>query len=38
MDYSYYYYCRFIEDIQDFEQFMHHMWTLQSCKFRSDKR
>lgn len=38
MDYSFYYFCRFIEDIQDFEQFFHHMWALQSCKFRSAKR
>ncbi len=37
-DFSFYYYCRFLEDIEDFEQFYHHLWTLKSCKFRSAKR
>jgi len=38
MSYSYYYRCRFIEDIQDFEQFMRRLWTLGACKFRSVKQ
>ena len=37
-DFSFYYFCRFLEDLEDFEQFYHHLWTLKSCKFRSAKR
>jgi len=33
--FSYAFQCRFDDDIQDFEQFMQNLWTLQSLKFRS---
>ena len=33
----FYYLCRFIEDVKDFEQFMHNLWTVKSFKFRSVK-
>jgi len=36
-DFSYYFYCRFLEDGADFEQFMHNLWLLRSLKFRSVK-
>lgn len=36
-DYSFFYLCRFIEDQQDYEQFMYNLWTLKTCKFRSVK-
>lgn len=35
--FGYYYLCRFLENIQDFENFFHHMWTVRSLKFRSSK-
>jgi uncharacterized protein (TIGR02217 family) len=34
-DFSYFYYCRFIEDVIDLEEFMTGRWTLKSLKFRS---
>lgn len=37
IDFAFYYLCRFIEDTQDYEQFMRNMWTLKACKFRSTK-
>jgi len=37
MDFSFYYRCRFLEDVVDFEQFMYNLWTLRSLKFRSVK-
>ncbi len=37
-DYTFFYLCRFMEDIIDYEQFFRNMWTLKSCKFRSTKR
>lgn len=37
LDFSYYYFCRFIEDIMDFDQFYHNLWALRSFKFRSVK-
>jgi hypothetical protein len=35
MTFTYYYLCRFVEDKQDFEEFMQDRWTLKSLKFRS---
>jgi len=32
---KYYYVCRFLEDIQDYEEFMHRLYTLQECTFKS---
>ena len=37
MDFFFYYFCRFIEDVQDYEQFMHNLWTIKAIKFRSVK-
>jgi hypothetical protein len=37
IDFSFYYLCRFLEDTQDYEQFMKNLWTLKSLKFRSIK-
>lgn len=34
-DFYFYYKCRFIEDIVDFEQFLHNRWRIASLKFRS---
>lgn len=36
-DFSYYFYCRFLEDGADFEQFMHNLWSLRTLRFRSVK-
>ncbi|HVB89244.1 MAG TPA: DUF2460 domain-containing protein [Beijerinckiaceae bacterium] len=33
--FSYAFQCRFLEDTQDFEQFMQNLWSLKSLKFRS---
>jgi uncharacterized protein (TIGR02217 family) len=38
MDFFFYYFCRWLEDIQDYEQFFQHLWEYKSCKFRSTKR
>ena len=38
MDFFYYYFCRWLEDVQDFEQFYQHLWEFKSCVFRSAKR
>lgn len=38
MDFSFYYLCRFLEDVQDFEQFYYHLWQLKTLKFRSVKQ
>lgn len=38
MDFFFFYFCRFLEDISDYEQFVHHLWQMQSLKFRSAKR
>ena len=32
---SYAFQCRFDDDVEDFEQFMQNLWTVQSLKFRS---
>lgn len=32
---KYYYVCRFLEDVQDFEEFMYRLYTLQECNFKS---
>lgn len=37
MDFFFYYFCRFLEDVQDFEQFMRDLWTMRTLKFRSVK-
>lgn len=37
MDFSFYYRCRFMDDIEDFEQFFKNIWSLQTLKFRSVK-
>jgi hypothetical protein len=34
-DFTYYFVCRFLDDVHDYEEFMYQMHTLQSCKFRS---
>lgn len=36
--FEFFYWCRFIEDLQDYEQYYRRMWSLAACKFRSDKR
>jgi uncharacterized protein (TIGR02217 family) len=36
-DFSYAFVCRFLDDQNDFEEFMSGLWTLQSLKFRSVK-
>lgn len=36
-DYRYYFVCRFDEDVAEYENFMHQLWQLQSCKFTSVK-
>ena len=36
-DYSHYYLCRFIDDVQEFQQMMAGIWTMSSFKFRSVK-
>jgi hypothetical protein len=33
--FSYAFVCRFLEDVQDFEEFMQNLWALESLKFRS---
>lgn len=33
----YYYRCRFTEDIQDYNQFMHNLWEYRSCRIRTVK-
>lgn len=38
MDFFFYYLCRFIEDIEDFEQFYTNLWALKALKFRSVKQ
>ena len=35
--FSFFYLCRFIEDQQDYEQFMFNLWKMNSLKFRSVK-
>jgi len=35
MDFKFYYICRFLEDTQDYEQFMYNLWTLESMTFIS---
>lgn len=37
-DFSYFFLCRFIEDMIDFEQFLKNRWKLRICKFRSVKQ
>ena len=37
MDYYFYYFCRFLNDITDFEQFYANLWMMKSFKFRSVK-
>lgn len=34
-DFTYYFVCRFIDDVHDYEEFMYQLHTLQSCKIRS---
>lgn len=34
-DLTYYFVCRFLEDMHDYEEFMYRLHTLQSCKIRS---
>ncbi len=34
-DFSYYFVCRFLADMHDYEEFMYQLHTLQSCKIRS---
>lgn len=34
-DYVYYFVCRFLDDVHDYEEFLHRLHTLKSCKFRS---
>jgi hypothetical protein len=36
-DFSYAFVCRFLDDVEDFEEFMSGLWTVQSLKFRSVK-
>lgn len=36
-DFFFYYFCRFVEDVTDFSQFLHNLWSLQTLKFRSVK-
>lgn len=35
-DYKYYFVCRFMDDLADFEQFMYKLWTLETLEFQSD--
>lgn len=37
IDFTFYYLCRFIEDMHDYSEFMKNLWELKSCKFRSVK-
>lgn len=37
ISYQYFYYCEFLDDLEDFEEFMRNFHTLQSLKFRSTK-
>lgn len=37
MDFYFYYFCRFLNDIVDFEQFYANLWMMKSFKFRSVK-
>lgn len=34
-DFVYYFVCRFLDDVHDYEEFMFRLHTLKSCKFRS---
>jgi uncharacterized protein (TIGR02217 family) len=34
-DFSYYFVCRFLDDVQDYEEFLYQLHTLKSCKFRT---
>jgi uncharacterized protein (TIGR02217 family) len=34
-DFSYYFVCRFLDDVQDYEEMMYQIHTLKSCKFRT---
>jgi hypothetical protein len=34
-DFSYYFVCRFLDDVHDYEEFMYQIHKLGSCKFRS---
>lgn len=36
-DFFFYYLCRFLSDMNDFEQFMSNLWTVKALKFRSVK-
>ncbi len=36
-DFYFYYLCRFLEDMTDFEQFYHNLWLVKALKFRSVK-
>jgi uncharacterized protein (TIGR02217 family) len=36
-NFSYAFVCRFLDDVEDFEEFMSGLWTVQSLKFRSVK-
>lgn len=33
--FHYYFVCRFLEDMQDYEQFVENMWSLNECNFKS---
>lgn len=35
LTFSFYYLCRFVEDEQDYEEFMQNRWTVKSLKFRA---
>lgn len=35
-DYKFYFVCRFMDDLTDFEQFMYKLWTLETLEFQSD--
>jgi len=38
IDFTFYYLCQFLEDQQDYDQFMANLWQLSSCKLRSVKQ
>lgn len=37
MDFNYFYRCRFIDDVHDYNQFYKNLWELKSCRFRTTK-
>lgn len=37
LDFSFYYLCRFLEDMQSYDQFYNHLWSQGSCRFESAK-